>query len=83
MKLDYFCCKNLSDSGVFNIRAPSKKEAKRLREFTGCPDNFTKPFRVTLEYKNGFDLLFRCLSEGRLVENEIEWEQPPIKKEKK
>jgi len=82
MKLSYFVCKNLSDSAVFNIRALSKKEAKRLREFTGCPENFTKPYRVNLEYENGFDLLFRCLSEGRLVENEIEWEQPPEGKSK-
>lgn len=81
MKLSYFVCKNLHDSGVFNIRAPSKKEAKRLRELTGIPENFTKPYRINLEYENGFDLLFRCLSEGRLVENEIEWEQPPKGKE--
>jgi len=79
MKMSYFVCKNLSDSGVFNIRAPSKKEALRLRELTGCPENFTAPFRVNLDYESGFDLLFRCLSEGRLAENEIEWEQPADK----
>ena len=82
MKLSYFCCKNLTDSAALNIRAPSKKEAKRLRESYGSAENLTKPFRVTIEYESGFDLLFRCLSEGRLVENEIEWEQPPTKEKK-
>ena len=62
MKMSYFVCKNLTDTAVFNIRAPSKKEAKRLRELTGCPENFTAPYRVNLEYEGGFDLLFRCLS---------------------
>lgn len=82
MKLSYFVCKNLSDSAVYNLRAPSKKKCKELREFTGIPENFSEPYRVNVEYESGFDLLFRCLSEGRLVENEIEWEQPPEGKSK-
>ncbi len=80
MKLSYWVCKNLSDSAVYNLRSPSKKLCKELRESTGIPENFTQPYRVDLEYTSGFDLLFRCLSLGRLDDNEIEWEVTPKEK---
>lgn len=65
--LTYWVCTNLTDSPVYNIRTKTKKEAQQKREEMGI-ENFDKPRKHTVHYKDAFDLMDNCLSEDRAGE---------------
>jgi hypothetical protein len=67
MKLRYWVCRCLDDSEAYNIRSKTKKEAKARREEAG-PERFSAPYKVELEYKDGFDLADSLLGEGKGLE---------------
>ena len=62
MKLTYWKCRHLTDSDALSIRSRTKKEAVAMRN--EAPEYYTKPFKVTVEYKDGFELMDECSNEG-------------------
>lgn len=62
--LTYWICDCLEDSGVYNIRTKTKKEAQQKRSERG-EDNYGEPRKHIIEYKDAFDLMEYCLSEDR------------------
>ena len=65
MKLTYWCCACLDDHYVYSIRAKTRKEAlrRKLEEDEGG-ESYGEPTKVTVEYRDGFELLSLCLEEG-------------------
>ena len=63
MKLTYWVavCKN--DSTAYNIRTRSRRECLQQRREFGEED-YGPATKVTVEYRDGFDLMLQCLSEG-------------------
>jgi|SaaInlStandDraft_2_1057019.scaffolds.fasta_scaffold772672_1 hypothetical protein len=83
MKLSYFVCHNLVDHALYNIRARGKKEANALRDAEEYPEEWSKAYRVIVEYKNGFDLVEKCMGwadRGDGPQAELSWEKEPPKK---
>ena len=56
MKLTYWKACHLFDSDFYSIRAKTKKEALANIEAYGA-ESFGKPFKVTVEYQDAFDLM--------------------------
>lgn len=67
MRVTYWCCRCLDDSECYNIRAKTKREAIAVRASHHQPDSFSDPYKITLEYKSGFELVEELLSEDRGV----------------
>ena len=67
MKLVYWCAPCRDDGAAYNIRARTRKEANEKRVEFGV-ERFDKPTKVTIEYKNAFDLIDHALGEGGIVE---------------
>lgn len=69
MRLTYWCCASLDDSSAYNIRTKTKKEASAIRdEDDPYRVRYSDPFKVTVEYSDGLDLLRMCLGEGGIAE---------------
>ncbi len=68
MKVTYWVCSQDFDSTAYNIRAKTKKQATLLRSQVHKSEKYSKPFKVTIEYDDAFDLLTRCLGEGGICE---------------
>jgi len=68
-KLTYWIAKQNDDHRCYDIRAKTKREVlAKMKE-----QNYKaweKPIKVTIEYKNAFDLMSQCMSEGSLHEYE-------------
>jgi hypothetical protein len=70
-RLVYWCCYNRSDSRAYNIRAKTRREANTLRKaYNKYAADYSKPFKVTVEYVDAFDLLCQALGEGGVGESE-------------
>lgn len=68
MKLTYWVSRRLDDHQCYNIRCKTRRElVEILRE--ADPTVYTKPFKVVVEYRNAFDLLYQCLDEGSIYEH--------------
>ncbi len=71
MRLAYWvCCRRNDDDFACNIRARTKREAKAKQEEIEEKAGYAlyeSPRRVEIDYKDGFDLLTRCLT-GELME---------------
>lgn len=67
-KLTYWCCRQEHDHDCYNIRARTRKEAARQRAELCEPWKYTPPFKVTVQFRDAFDLLFDCLGEGGACE---------------
>lgn len=63
MKLTYWVCVALNDTRAYSIRARTRREAKAQREADG-PKRYGRPQKVTVEYKDAFDLVCHALGEG-------------------
>lgn len=63
-KLTYWVCTSLAGSGQ-SVRALTKKGCLELREASGRTD-FQPPKKVTLTYKNPFDLLRKVIKGNRI-----------------
>lgn len=66
MKLTYWYAACRGDSDVYSIRARTKREAVARK--AEQPEVWGAVVKVTVEYRDGFDLAQRCLGEGRLTE---------------
>lgn len=66
-KLTYWVAKAIGDSDVYSMRAKTKKECLAAIAASGneIGTDYEKPVKVTVEFKDTFDLLNDCLSEGR------------------
>ncbi len=64
MKLTYWVCPRKHDSQAYALRARTKKEALALLSEHSSED-YDSPQKVVVEYKDGFDLLQKCLGEGQ------------------
>lgn len=81
MRLTYWIAECLNDSQAYNIRERTKREAKeelarRQGEYAelGCSGPRYSPVRkVTVEYDDGFDLMWMCLSAGG-----VSWEDEEV-----
>lgn len=62
----------MDDSPAYSIRRKTKKEVQAELD-SGRYDLKTqsKPFKITVEYSSGFDLLLACVGEGGLYEEAI------------
>ena len=69
MKLTYWACRHLTDSQVYNIRERTRAAAKAKREEYG-PENYAPPVKVTVEYRDAFDLLTQALDESGIYEGD-------------
>jgi len=68
MQLSYWISPCLNDSSAYSIRAKTKKEVvaqmkERNEEADGCRYGPVK--KVTIEYKDAFDLMLACSDESR------------------
>lgn len=68
MKLTYWYAQCLTDSDAYSIRERTKKEAKaKMASLT--PSESTEHFaplkKVTVEYGDGFELMWLCAGEDR------------------
>lgn len=67
MKVTYWVAPYLDDSSAYSIRAKTRREV--IQALSRYPDNGAGIFgpieKVTVEYEDGFDLLRKCLGEGR------------------
>jgi hypothetical protein len=66
-KLTYWVAKCIDDSDVYSIRAKTRKECLAAIANSGniIGKDYEKPIKVTVEFKDPFDLLNDCLSESR------------------
>jgi len=72
MKLTYWVSEIGNDHNCYNIRARTKRECQAMRdEMKSEGSNYYGPVhKVTVEYKDGFDLLIDCLGEGGIYEGD-------------
>lgn len=65
MKVVYWKCRSLTDSDSFSIRTRTKREALRtLQEMGKYSVDYSEPYKVTIEYKDAFDLVIALRGEG-------------------
>ena len=66
MKLTYWHCQHKTDADCYSIRERTKKEALRMIREHWCKTDFDVADlkKVTIEYKDGFDLMQLCLTES-------------------
>jgi len=62
-KLTYWVARCKDDSEHYNIRTKTQKECFQLLKEAN-PGSYDPPKKVTLEYKDAFDLMHQCTSEG-------------------
>ena len=67
MTLTYWACEQTDDAPCYNIRTKTKRDATAIREHLGV-ERYSKPFKVTIEYRDAFDLMSICLGEGSVGE---------------
>lgn len=61
--LEYWVCPCLDDRPAYSIRARTREEARRLRAQCGA-SRYAPPRRVTVVYRDSFDLILKALGEG-------------------
>ena len=73
MKLTYWTAPCLNDSDAYSLRYKTRKEAvQKLRECIAendgdaCDAGLGPVRRVTIEYRDAFDLLLECSDESRM-----------------
>jgi len=65
MKLSYWVATQYKDSQCYNIRAKTKKEVVAiLNSGEYRPSDYDFPKKVTVEYRDAFDLMEQCMNEG-------------------
>lgn len=73
MTLTYWVAQCKNDSEAYNIRRKTKKEVVEAVAADWSPSSYTKPKKVTVVYKDAFELLCDCLGEGGIFEGN-RWE---------
>lgn len=64
MKLTYWVSETTDDVPAYNIRTRTRRECLALREEYGT-ECYKVPRKVTVEYRNGFDLMMKCSGSDR------------------
>jgi hypothetical protein len=67
-KLEYWVAPHKSDARCYWIRAKTRREVDILRWKSGDGDSYHEPTKVVVEYRDSYDILEQCLSEGGLLE---------------
>ncbi len=62
-KFSYWHAQHLTDVPAYNVRAKTKREALALKREIG-PQEYGPVEKVTVEYRDTFDLIEKCLGEG-------------------
>jgi hypothetical protein len=68
MKLTYWVCNQETDHQCYNLRARTKREVLEMKRNHGGA-GYSQPFKVIVEYKDAFDLMDQCMTEGSIDEN--------------
>jgi hypothetical protein len=69
MKLVYWCCASLRDSPAYSIRTRTRREATAERAKLGeHAKDYGTPVKITVEYRDAFDLVTQALGEGGIYE---------------
>ena len=63
MTLTYWYAACLDDSNVYSVRERTKKEA--LRVIAGRTGDYGPVIKLSVRYKDGFDLMEKCSQEDR------------------
>lgn len=75
MKLTYYRAAHVSGNTAKDLRSRTKKDCTAVRGLHGA-DNYDDVRKVTIEYKDGFDLLTQCLTtfdfENQVVETALQ-----------
>lgn len=72
MKVTYWFAECLEDSNVYSIRERLKKTAKELKD--ARPERFGPLVKVTVEYRDAFDLMSQATGEGGIfAEAQATW----------
>ena len=67
MKLTYWVAIQHDDNKCYNLRAKTKKELlEKIKE--AYWNKYDKPKKVTIEYKDSFDLMRQCLGDEGYLE---------------
>jgi hypothetical protein len=75
MKLTYWVAKCLNDSDAYSIRTRTKKECEAQKALA-WRDDYGPVTKVTVDYSDGFDLMYMCSEEsGRWWESDA-WPTP-------
>jgi hypothetical protein len=68
-KLTYWIAKRTNDSNCYSLRAKTKKECQEQIDKAIADgldkDDFDAPKKVSIEYRDAFDLMLECSTEGR------------------
>lgn len=62
--LTYWVSECLDDAKAYSIRTKTKREALAERALRHDPHNYGDPVKVSVQYRDGFDLATQCLEEG-------------------
>lgn len=62
--LTYWVADCLDDRPAYSIRARTRRECEELRQRDGGASAYDKPRKVTIQYRDAFDLARRLLGEG-------------------
>jgi len=65
--LTYWLAKRIDDGSIYSIREKTRRACKEtlVREWgTEWPEHYEKPVKVTVQYKDAFDLVRQALNEG-------------------
>ncbi len=72
-KLTYWIAHTKTDSDVYSVRAKTRKEVKTQVAAMWNSEEYSAPNKVTIEYKDAFDLMHLCIStEGGIREGRYE-----------
>ena len=66
MKLTYWYTECLNDSDCYSIREKTKKAAVAAVASHWNPDSYRPVLKVTIEYRDAFDLMKECSDECRM-----------------
>lgn len=64
MKLTYWYAECLGDHACYSIRQRTKRDAIQARSERISGGNYGPVIKVTVKYRDGFDLVEQCMSEG-------------------
>ena len=66
MKLSYWYSRCPNDSDAYSVRMKTRRGALEAIARSPDPETWPVPRKVTVEYRDSFDLMTNCVDEGRL-----------------
>ena len=65
MRLTYWIAEHQTDSHCYSIRCRTKRETKQQLSEIHNPEDFGPIRKVSVEYKDSFDLMDSCMNENK------------------